>query len=295
MAMMCSKNAKGAYCMKVFEKFETDAGTNERDTACKNNCTSCSKTSQKKCKLCENNIYGKECANCAAQEGAGCTACVNCYKTNDKLCSMDAASKQKLEDSGCCFGTMVAMAALDKDPKSSKMDIAHMNRELEKCGISSKISSTPCATVGIKMSSVKSDVVLGGITVAQFDTKAQQAFKSGTAKTAGVQSNQVSITSFKEKARRSTGLEVKSEVILMGDDTSKASSMKAKLNDKAALQTNLKAADAGSALSTSDVKSTNSKTGFTVESSNVSSGAGAMAGSAFTMTLLLFVMGLCSL
>merc|ERR1712224_190509 len=141
---------------------------------------------------------------------------------------------------------------------------------------------------------VNSDVVLGGISIAQFDSKAQQAFKSGTAKTAGVQSNQVSITSFKEKARRATGLEVKSEVILMGDDTSKAASMKAKLNDKAALQTNLKAADTGSALATSDVKSTNSKTGFTVQSSNVS-GAGAMAGSAFTMTLLLVVMGLCSL
>jgi len=182
-------------------------------------------------------------------------------------CSGTTAAPAK----GCMVGTKCTshVAAPAPAPAPGNMDITKMNAALSKCGIT--LSAAPCKPKGVAIKSVETDTKLSGVTVAQFDTKAQTAFKKGLAKTAGVTDSQVVITSYKATSRRSAGLEVKTQITLMGSDTSKSSSLKTKLSDKATLQKNIKAADSSSALASATVTSSSSKDGFTVQGDGVAS------------------------
>jgi hypothetical protein len=282
LGLMCSKNEAGKYCMDVFETMgkinTTDDRTSEQWTTCKTECSSCSSSSIKACDSACANVQSTVCSDCAKQKG--CSTCLTCFKTKAKdKCSMPASLKKPYADLGCCWGTAFAMAsAADLSTSSSKtpapapapqMDITKFNAEFSKCGIT--LSAAPCKPKGVDIKSVETDTKLSGVTIAQFDTKAQTAFKKGLAKTAGTKSSQVVITSYKATSRRSAGLDVKTQITLMGSDTSKASSLKTKLSDKAALQKNLKEADSTSALASATVTSSSSKDGFSVKGEGVSS------------------------
>jgi len=201
---------------------------------------------------------------------------------------MATAEKTAMEGLGCCFGTMFAMAGLaDESSTKTKDDPAAIANQMAACGMT--LSSTPCAMPGIKQTEVKAQTKLAGVTVAQFDSTAQTAFKAGMAKTCGVASQKVVISGFKETTvRRATGLEVDSQVLLTGDAVDTASSVKTKMADTSALTTNIQAAGTSSNLASASVSSSASQTSAVVAADpSVQVGAVGMSAQASLATLAL--------
>jgi cobalamin biosynthesis Mg chelatase CobN len=112
--------------------------------------------------------------------------------------------------------------------------------------------------------SVESQTTLGGVTTAQFGKKEAEAVKTAVAKTAGASKNSVQVISIKETSRRATGLEVDTQVYLMGDKAADVEATQAKLANKTSLQSNLQAADSSTSLKSATVASTSAKPGVSV-------------------------------
>merc|ERR1711907_552368 len=249
--MLCTKNANGAYCMDQIEqmdRMEAD-GNSALDSACASNCTQTTGASvgsvcnQTLCPECDNNVSLPACKTCATNNG-GCGACVDCYVANADQCPMADNEKQFIQGLGCCFGTIFAMAGIaDESSTAESADPAAIANELAACGIT--VSTTPCAMPGIEQTEVKAVTKLAGVTVAQFDSAAQTAFKSAMATTADVTANKVIISGFSATTvRRSTGLEVDSQILLTGNAVSSASSVQTRMQDSTALATNLQSSGA---------------------------------------------------
>merc|ERR1711907_232148 len=269
--MLCTKNANGAYCMDQIEQMDRmeAEGNSALDTACASNCTQTTGASvgsacnQTLCPVCSNNVYLPACKTCATNAG-GCGACVDCYVANADQCPMADNEKQFIQGLGCCFGTMFAMAGIaDESSTSESADPAAVANELAACGIT--VSTTPCAMPGIEQTEVKAVTKLAGVTVAQFDSAAQTAFKSAMATTADVTANKVIISGFSATTvRRSTGLEVDSQILLTGNAVSSASSVQTRMQDSTALATNLHSSGASTSLASTTVASSSAQTGATV-------------------------------
>merc|ERR1719453_1969129 len=141
------------------------------------------------------------------------------------------------------------------------------------CGVT--LNDTPC-TSGVDMAIIDNTMNLDGVTVKQFDTASQTAFKKGLAKTANVEEGRVNIATITAVARRmNTGISVESKVTLVGTEATgtKASSISTALSDKTALQTSIQAeAGSGSALKTATVESSSSTVVTTTGSGSFNSG-----------------------
>jgi len=279
--MLCTKNAKGGYCMDLIEKLgnETKGSPSAREQTCAKNCTETtgnsigSECKKESCPSCNNNIFQPSCKACAIGAN-GCGGCVDCERANNAMCGMSSGEKDAIKNFGCCYGTMIAIAGLADD---NGPDVAEMSRQISNCGV--EVSTLPCAMTGIKQTQVVAQTTLSGVTVAQFDSSAQTAFKTGMAKTIGVDSQKVTISSFKAATvRRATGLEVDTQVLLTGDAVDTASAVKTKMADKSLLTTNIKAAaPTGSSLKSATVASSSGTVSATVGGEISASGMAAQA------------------
>jgi len=151
--------------------------------------------------------------------------------------------------------------------------------------------TTPCQSA-LSIASVTSTVGLAGVTKAAFNLNAARlAFKSAIAATAGVVPSVVSITTVKETTRRVVGVEVGTVITLVGDDQADlAAAIVVKLQDKAALQTNIQSKGAGTGLASATVASTTAvasdKTPAVSTTANNANSAGNIAAHALLLVLV---------
>lgn len=259
---LCSKNAKGDYCMELLEQIDNSSSTSEspsdRDAKCASNCdeqsdypsvgSSCSEIP---CPTCDN-LFTTSCKTCATTYGCG--GCLDCNIANSGECNIQSNKIKMMKGLGCCFGTFVVMSSV-ADARPDHIAVRRRVQDLKTCGVT--VSTTPCPMAGIEQVEVKAQTKLSGITIALFDSAAQTAFKKGMAKTAGVSEKKVAILDYSEvTVRRAAGLQVDSQVLLTGSAVDTASAVNAKISDTTALAANIQAeAPTGSAMKTVAVTS----------------------------------------
>ena len=198
---LCSKNAKGDYCMELLEQIDNSSSTSEspsdRDAKCASNCdeqsdypsvgSSCNEIP---CPTCDN-LFTTSCKTCATTYGCG--GCLDCNIANSGECNIQSNKIKMMKGLGCCFGTLVVMSSV-ADSTTSTTSMANGVQDLKTCGVT--VSTTPCPMAGIEQVEVKAQTKLSGITIALFDSAAQTAFKKGMAKTAGVSEKKVRDTGY---------------------------------------------------------------------------------------------------
>jgi len=254
LGLMCVKNSNGQYCMEVAQGFKLpDKGNTKSpyDVACESACSSCNKAL---CPSCED-LASQECTTCAAANN--CAACVTCSRSTT-ACQLTPGQVQAFQDLGCCYGVLIqasnSSSSLDSPSSSSGSGSGSSSRdagatltaalpELSKCGVMGLAS--PCPLPGTPTRQVAVSTTIAGLTVATFDSSAQNNFRAGLAKTAGVNVDQVIITRYSSATvRRAEGLQVDTEITLTGDaavSEANANKIQAKAQDTTTLASNLQA------------------------------------------------------
>lgn len=217
--------------------------------------------------LCSKNAAGSYCMTLS--EGIANTNENTTGFTSASTCLASTSLQNSVSSLGCCWGNMVTLSGI-ADDDSDFME--KVSSQAAACNIA--LSTTPCA-------SVESTVSLAGITLAQFQTTANEAaFKKGVATTAGVSKNLVAITETTTTARRS-GVQVKSTVTLVGDAANSQSTVQSDLQNTATLQSNIQSADSSSNLASATVGTSAAASGSIVagtQASNSGSSAGMSVG-----------------
>lgn len=190
-------------------------------------------------------------------------------------CKGTAAEIKWTKDMGCCLGTMLIAASMGDSsssgttPSSSssktEFDAQDFIDEAAACNV--QVSLRPCGGGSmVQYATTETDVVISGVSKAQFNRGMKKNFCKGVAKTAGVKASDCVVTSVTDTKRRS-GVEVKSSLTLTGKDVAKQNTINAKLANTATLQTNIKANAGGTALSGASVSSASVKKGAASDAS----------------------------
>jgi len=229
--------------------------------------------------LCSKNAAGSYCVTIG--EGISNTNENTTGFLSGSTCLASTSLQNSVSSLGCCWGNMVTLSGLDSDDDDSDF-MEKVSKQAAACNIA--LSTTPCAS-GITVATVESTVSLAGITLAVFQTTANEfAFKKGVATTAGVSKNLVAITESTATARRS-GVQVKSTVTLAGDAANSKSTVQSNLQNTATLQSNIQSAalihqtSSSSNLASATVGASTAVSGSTVTgTSNSGSSAGMSVG-----------------
>merc|ERR1711966_74439 len=227
--------------------------------------------------LCSENAAGSYCVTLI--EGIENTNENTTGFTSASTCLASTSLQNSVSSLGCCWGNMVTLSGIVDDDDSDFME--KVSSQAAACNIA--LSTTPCAS-GMSVATVESTVSLAGITLAQFQTTANEAaFKKGVATTAGVSTNLVAITETTTTARRS-GVQVKSTVTLVGDAANSQSTVQSDLQNTATLQSNIQSADSSSNLASATVGTSAAASGSIVagtQATNSGSSAGMSVGVIF--------------
>jgi hypothetical protein len=252
MGMMCSKNAKGDYCMKLYSDMDNQGSGSATSFAS---------------------------APAGSGSAAACPSAAEKAKLQELGCcwgNMELLFTQAMTMEEKGSGSAV----------STKDSLKILRNEAATCGVT--LSSKPCSDTAVSVAAIDSTVKLAGVTSAQFNAVAQKAYKKGVAKAAG-EGAVVNIKSFKDvTGRRATELQVDSQVQLVGASASSASVAKvqANLQNKAAVQSSIQAeaVSTGSpALQAATVQSSSQATTYKVKGTAAVNSVGASAGSSILL------------
>lgn len=205
--------------------------------------------------------------------------------TGSEVSECSDTHKTQLEGLGCCWGTMLAMMALEEGA-----DATAMTEGADACGVT--LEATACDS-DVPVAAVDSTVGLAGGTVETYCcSDCKKVVTEAVATTADVPKNSVIVTTCKASSRRA-GVEVDSKIFLVGADASsdKVSAIETKLADTSALQSNLAAASSGTG-SMGGVRVTSTAATIDPANSNGVSTASSSEGAAMMMIIIVAVVGL---